>query len=990
MAKSKIEKVGSRPQFSAMEDRINEFWKENKIFEKSVERRPKDRRYSFIDGPPFVSGMPHYGHILVSIAKDIIPRYWTMKGYRVRRVWGWDCHGLPVETQVNEKLGIKSRADVEDTVGVKRYVEECRNYVEQSIADWRWYIEKLGRWVDLDNAYRTMDPEFNESVIWAFKQIWEKGLVYKGKRISLYSTDTSTPVSNFEVAMDDNYEDVEDLAIFVKFPLKSNKFNDVTEGEPLQLVAWTTTAWTIPANFALVVNEDFDYAIVKYNDEYLVVAKNRLEYTFGDLKYEVVKEIKGKQLGGLEYEPAYDFFKEQAKKNDWHVYTSKEVIEEEGTGILHVAPGFGEVDFNIGQELDLSAVVHIDEAGNMLHGDWKGMYIRDASPVIAKNLEKRNRLLRSEKYVHRLPFYRGKNPLIYMAQDSYFIDIQKIKPRMLELQKKINWVPDTFKKRFEYVLENSPDWAISRTRYWATIMPVWESEDGDQIVVGSLEEMTKYTDQIEKVKLDNGKTEYRLDGKKIKLHRDFCDQLVFHKDGKEYHRIPEVLDCWMDSGSVPFAEHHYPFENKEIFENSFPADFIVEYTGQIRAWFNVLFRMSTILFDDVPYKNVVCTGVLFGDDGRKMSKTYQNYPDPKKVLKEKGAEAVRFYLMSTPIMTGGDMEWSDDVLNDKVKEILIPIWNTYRYLSLYANIHNWTPKTTEFTSKNKLDKWIESYMKQTTLEYSKALENYDFPGSISLIQPCIDNISRWWIRRSRDRFSEGNTDALQTLYATLVLFTKTFAPQMPFLTEEMYQNLVVSTQIEDGKESVHLEDYPEIDAKEIDTKLLEDMQKVRNICSNGLKIREDKALKLRQPLLKAYTAVKDNFLKEIIKAELNVKEIEESEKPIDAENLVTNGEDEEYITLDTKLTQELLFEGYINDFVRQYQNARKGGKDIDYGDPVRLIISVEDSDIKEVIRKYLEGNSEELSIEEIKFKDSVEGKQFKLDGTKVTIKVEKI
>jgi isoleucyl-tRNA synthetase len=521
-------------------------------------------------------------------------------------------------------------------------------------------------------------------------------------------------------------------------------------------------------------------------------------------------------------------------------------------------------------------------------------------------------------------------------------------------------------------------------------MPVWESEDGDQIVVGSLEEMTKYTDQIEKVKLDNGKTEYRLDGKKIKLHRDFCDQLVFHKDGKEYHRIPEVLDCWMDSGSVPFAEHHYPFENKEIFENSFPADFIVEYTGQIRAWFNVLFRMSTILFDDVPYKNVVCTGVLFGDDGRKMSKTYQNYPDPEKVLKEKGAEAVRFYLMSTPIMTGGDMEWSDDVLNDKVKEILIPIWNTYRYLSLYANIHNWTPKTTEFTSENKLDKWIESYMKQTTLEYSKALENYDFPGSISLIQPCIDNISRWWIRRSRDRFSEGNTDALQTLYATLVLFTKTFAPQMPFLTEEMYQNLVVSTQIGDGKESVHLEDYPEIDAKEIDKKLLEDMQKVRNICSNGLKIREDKALKLRQPLLKAYTAVKDNFLKEIIKAELNVKEIEESEKPIDAENLVTNGEDEEYITLDTKLTQELLFEGYINDFVRQYQNARKGGKDIDYGDPVRLIISVEDSDIKEVIRKYLEGNSEELSIEEIKFKDSVEGKQFKLDGTKVTIKVEKI
>jgi isoleucyl-tRNA synthetase len=973
-----------------MEDRINEFWKENGIFEKSVENRPEDKRYSFIDGPPFVSGMPHYGHILVSIPKDIIPRYWTMKGYRVRRVWGWDCHGLPIETRVNEKLGIKGRADVEDKIGVKKYVEECRSYVEQGIADWRWYIEKLGRWVDLDNAYRTMDPEFNESVIWAFKQIWDKELIYKGKRVSLYSTDTSTPVSNFEVAMDDNYEDVEDLAIFVKFPLKSEKFADVTDGKPLNLVAWTTTAWTIPANFALVVNKDFDYSIVKYEDEYLVVAKDRLEYTFDDLEYEVVKDIKGEELEGLEYEPAYDFFKDKATSNDWHVYTSEEVIGEEGTGILHVAPGFGEVDFNMGQKWDLSTVVHIDETGNMLHGDWKGMYIREASPVIATDLEDRDKLLRSEKYVHRLPFYRGKNPLIYMAQDSYFIDIQKIKPRMLELQKKINWVPDTFKKRFEYVLENSPDWAISRTRYWATIMPVWESEDGDQIVVGSFEEMMEYTDQIEKVELDNGKIEYRLDGKKIKLHRDFCDQLVFEKDGKEYHRIPEVLDCWMDSGSVPFAEHHYPFENKKAFENSFPADFIVEYTGQIRAWFNVLFRMSLMLFDDVPYKNVVCSGVMFGDDGRKMSKTYQNYPDPEKVLKEKGAEAVRLYLMSTPIMAGGDMEWSDDVLNDKVKEILIPIWNTYRYLSLYANIHNWTPETTEFTSDNKLDKWIESYMKQTTLEYSKALENYDFPGSVSLIQPCIDNISRWWIRRSRDRFSEGNEQALQTLYATLVLFAKTFAPQMPFLTEEIYQNLAIATGVKNSKESIHLELYPEIDNEKIDKELLGDMQKVRNICSNGLKIREDKGLKLRQPLSKAYTAVKDDFLQDIIKAELNVKEIEKSEKPVEGKKLVTNGEHEEYVTLDVELTQDLVFEGHINDFIRQYQNARKRGDNIDYGDPVKLIVSIKDKKIKEVIKKYIEENSKDLDISKLEFVDKLKGKNFKLGESEVVIEVKKV
>jgi isoleucyl-tRNA synthetase len=988
MAKSKIPEVNPRVNFSDMEDRINVFWKENKIFEKSIQSRPEDRRYSFIDGPPFVSGMPHYGHILVSIVKDIVPRYWTMKGYRVRRVWGWDCHGLPIESKVNEKLGIKTRFDVEETIGVNKYVQECRQYVEQGIADWRWYIEKLGRWVDLDNAYKTMDPEFNESVIWAFKKIWDKGLIYKGKRVSLYSTDTSTPVSNFEVAMDDNYEDVEDLAIFVKFPLKTDKFDKYTEGKPLNLVAWTTTAWTIPANFALAVNKDFDYVIVKYNKEYYVVAKDRLEYSFGDFKYQVIADIKGKEFEGIEYEPAYEFFKKEATKNDWHVYLSDEVIGEEGTGILHIAPGFGEVDFNLGQELGLSSIVHIDENGNMLDGDWKGKYIRDASPIIAQDLEKKNKLLREEKYVHRLSFYRGSNPLIYMTQDSYFVDIQKIKPRMLDLQKEINWVPETFKKRFEYVLETAPDWAISRTRYWATIMPIWESEDGDQIVVGSFEEMKKYTDQIESVKKGDGQIEYRLNGKKMKLHRDFCDQLVFKKEGKEYHRIPEVLDCWMDSGSVPFAEHHYPFENEKAFEDSFPADFIVEYTGQIRAWFNVLFRISLMLFDDIPYKNVICHGVMFGDDGRKMSKTYKNYPDPKKTLEEKGAEAVRLYLMSTPIMAGADTSWSNEVLNDQVKDILIPIWNTYRYLSLYSNIHNWSPESVEFTSEYKLDKWIESYMKKTTLEYSRALEEYDIPSSVKLIQPCIDNISKWWIRRSRDRFADGSTDALQTLYATLVLFAKTFAPQMPFLTEEIYQNLVVKTGL-DSKESIHLEIYPEVDEKDVDLKLLDDMQIVRNICSNGLKIREENSLKLRQPLSKAYTAIKDEFLKDIIRAELNVKEIEESEKPIEAETLVTEGKYEEYVTLDTDVTEELLFEGYINDFLRQYQNARKKGDNINYGDPVKLTVGIEDKKMKKVLEDHLKENSQELDIEEYKFTQELGEKSFKLGDTEVSVEVKK-
>ena len=779
------------------------------------------------------------------------------------------------------------------------------------------------------------------------------------------------------------------ITMKIKFPLKTDKFNNITGGQSLNLIAWTTTPWTIPANFALVVNQDFDYSIVRYEGEYFVVATDRLDYTFGDKEYEVVEELKGKEFEGLEYESAYNFFQNQSTKNDWHIYLSSEVIEEEGTGILHIAPGFGEVDFNLGKEFGLSAIVHIDENGNMLDGDWKGVYIREASPMVTEDLKKRGRLFRSESYIHRLPFYRGSNPLIYMAQDSYFIDIQKIKPRMLELQDKINWVPETFKKRFEYVLETSPDWAVSRSRYWATIMPIWENRDGEQIVVGSFEDMMEYTDQIERVQLENGKVEYRLSGKKMSLHRDFCDQIVLKKDGQEYHRIPEVLDCWMDSGSVPFAEHHYPFENKEAFEEAFPADFIVEYTGQIRAWFNVLFRMSLMLFDDVPYKNVICHGVMFGDDGRKMSKSYQNYPDPRQVLEEKGAEAMRLYLMSTPIMSGGDMAWSNELLNDTIKDILIPIWNTYRYLSLYANIHNWSPETIEFTSQDELDKWIESYMKETTLRYSQSLEKYDIPSSVKLIQPCIDNISKWWIRRSRDRFANGDSNALQTLYATLVLFTKTFAPQMPFLSEEIYQNLLVKTGL-NKEESVHLEKYPEIKEIEINKQLLNDMQIVRDICSYGLKIREDNGLKLRQPLSKAYTSIDNEFLQEIIKAELNVENIETSVKPVEGENLITNGQYEEYVTLDVELTEELLSKGYINDFVRQYQNARKQGKDIDYGDMVDLVISLSDNTLKTVLEEYLTNNSQTLYIKEFKFADNLDERKFKLGDVDVSIKVEKI
>jgi len=832
-----------------------------------------------------------------------------------------------------------------------------------------------------------MDPEFNESVIWAFKQMWEKGYVYKGKRVSLYSTDTSTPVSNFEVGMDDTYEDVEDLSIFVKFTLKTDKFAKETNGEPVKLVAWTTTPWTIPANFALVVNENFVYSLVKYKNEYLVVAKDRLEYTFGTEEYEVVSEFTGKDFYGLEYEPAYDYFKETATKNDWHVYMSEEVVMDEGTGVLHVAPGFGEVDFKMGKDWGLSDTVHIDEVGNMKNDPWKGVYIREASPLVAKDLEEKGLLLRSEVYLHRLPFYRGKNPLIYMTQDSYFIDIQKIKQKMLDLAPEVNWIPKTFEKRFNNVLETSPDWSVSRSRYWATIMPIWVNEKGEQIIVGSFDEMMEYTDQIEKKVNENGKTEYFLDGEKLTLHRDMCDKIVLKKDGIEYHRIPEVLDCWMDSGSVPFAEHHYPFENKEAFEEAFPADFIVEYTGQIRAWFNVLFRLSVILFDKIPYKNVICHGVMFGTDGRKMSKSFHNYPDPKETLEKFGGEALRLYFMSTPVMAGGDINWSDDLLKDQIKDVLLPIWNTYRYLTMYSNIHNWTPTTTEFTSNADLDKWIESYMKNVAIEYSKALENYDIPSSVKLIQPCVDNISKWWIRRSRNRFASGDENALQTLYATMVLFVKTFAPQMPFLTEEIYQNLVVNTGVSNGKESVHLEDYPVFSEEEVDHELLEKMELVREISSNGLKAREDSGRNLRQPLVEAYIGSDDELVKNIVQEELNVKEVKYSKEPISGDDYVTFGEYEKYVTLNIAINEELEAEGLRNDFLRKYRDLRKKSG-LKLEDKISLKISFEDDAQEKALREYIEKSKEELSVKEVSFGEKGENsKEIVLNEKKIYIEI---
>lgn len=903
--------VSSQVSLPELEEKIIDFWKEDQTFQKSIDQRSGDNLFSFVDGPPFVSGLPHYGHLLTSIAKDVVPRFQTMLGKRVRRVWGWDCHGLPIEEKVNKIFGIRSNAELEKKLGVEKYVQACRKYVQSTTDEWRWYIEKIGRWVDMDNAYYTMDVKFMESVIWAFKQIYKRGLIYKGKRTSLFSTDTSTPVSNFEVAMDvSNYRDVEDLSVFVKYELE--KVPDFLKvDDKVSLVIWTTTAWSIPANFAIAVNDKIKYVLVEYQDEYLIVAEARLKQVFKTKKVKIKNKFLGSELAGLKYKSIYDFFDTQ-NSQDFIVYLSDEVMVDEGTGLLHIAPAFGEVDFELGKKHQLSEERDIDDEGKMTVGPWKGIYLRKASPLIAEDLDKKGHLLRSENYIHRLPFYRGKNPLIYMAQESYFINIQKIKKRILELNKDINWIPSSLKYgRFAKTVEDSPDWCISRNRYWATIMPIWKSADGDEIVIGSLEELADLTDQITKQEIEGGH-KYFFEGRPMDLHRDVCDKIVLTKNGKKYHRIPEVLDVWMDSGSVPFAEYHYPFEQKINFELAKPADFIIEYNPQVRAWFTVLMRISTMIFDEAAFKNAIGHGTIAGNDGRKMSKSFGNYPDPKMFMEKYGADALRLYMMSAPVMKGEDMNFSEEGIAENYKILLI-LLNSYKFFVDYALLDDWSCEK-DGGNLGVLDRWILAELTDLCIKLKSALDKYEVPKAAGLIKKFINDFSTWYIRRSRDKVGpeadkNSRNTVLSVMYGVLVTFSKLAAPLIPFITEEIYKNLT-------GEESVHLADYPAGDKKLLDLKLLKDMEQVREVVEKGHGARKQAAIKLRQPLGKLIYVSQLKLSAEfegVIQEELNVKKVEYKKS---ADKQIS-------VQLNTKITSQLKAEGEARDLIRQVQQMRK-------------------------------------------------------------------
>lgn len=937
--------------FAQQEQKTAQFWRENKTFEKSVQQRPADNSYVFYDGPPFISGLPHYGHLLGSIAKDVIPRYQTMKGKRIERVWGWDAHGLTVENKVQKKLGIKNRRDIEK-FGLDRFTQECYTYTSETSAEWPWYIEKIGRWVDMDNAYKTIDQNYMESVMWVFKQIYDKGLIYQGVRTSMYCTTCGTPVSNFEVAMDNTYKDVEDPAVTIKFRVTTKgNYKDAF------LLAWTTTPWTLPSNRALVVDANEEYVVVEQNGEKFILAQKRYEAVFADMsESKVVSTVKGADLIGLQYEPLFTFFTSNAEK-DFRVYEYEGMVTtEEGTGIVHSAPGFGSVDTEMGYHYGLEIMLKIDDEGKFVAGNagtnpFEGQYYSKANPLIMANLNERGLVFKEETIVHRFPFHdRCDTLLIQRAQNSWFINVKKIKDQLFANNENINWVPDHVKYgRFKQGIEQAPDWCISRSRFWSTPMPVWQAEDGEHHVVGSVAELEE------------------LSGQKVKdLHRPYIDEITFEKNGKKFTRIPEVLDSWFDAASMPYAQFHYPFENKEKFEKDFPGDYIVEYVAQTRAWFYVMHVVSTIVSESNSFKNVISTGTLMGNDGRKMSKTYGNYTDPKEVLETIGGDSLRLYFMASSLMSGEGTNFDIVEIKNRSKKVLSPLWNTLRYFVTYANSNDFNSSKV-VQSDHVLDVWIKARLAQTVGAIDVNLGNYLTVPATKAVEEFVDDLSRWYVRRSRDRISSGDMQALSTLYTVLYDFSKAAAPIIPFITEEIYQVL----KGENDSESVHLEMFPQYaELFDSDKIVLEQMNVVRDICTVGNSIRMTSQVSVKQPLQTIYVTggasfeVNNESLLELVKDELNVKNVEfVAEMPADVEKLSDSVMSGSICgAMDLTLTEELRLEGVARELVRTIQELRKE-KGLNVADKVDVVYEETEDNVRAVelfgdeIKKKVGANS---------------------------------
>ena len=887
---------------------------------------------------------------------------------------------MPAEHLVEKQLKIKQKNDIEKEVGIEKFNQTCHNTVCEMSDSWEDVIEKIGRWVDYHNAYRTMDSDYIESVWWAFKELYNKGLVYEDVRISLYCPRCETPLANFEIAMDNSYQDVTDPSVFVKFKLTSGPY----KGD--SLLVWTTTPWTLPANTALAVGEDLVYSRIKTGKrETIIIAQERLEELPGE--HAVMEELKGKDLEGASYAPPFNEFHHKGgeEKNLHKVFTADFVTTEEGSGIVHMAPAFGEDDFKLSKERDIPIIENLDSQSRFVEGPWKGKKAWEANQEIIDDLKEKKILFLEREITHSYPFcHRCKEKLIYKTQPAWFLNVQKIKEKMIERNEEINWQPEHLKHgRFLKGLESAPDWTISRDRYWASPMPVWRCDKCKKLkVIGSFEEL------------------YQLSGQKLKdYHRPYIDRVDFkcECDGT-YKRIPQVLDCWFESGAMPFAERHYPFENQDDFTKKFPADYISEYLGQTRAWFYVLHVLAVALFDKPAFKNVVTTGVIGGEDGRKMSKSLGNYTDPKEVLEQYGGDALRFYLMSSPIMEGKNINFTVKDVAEVKRGVMATFWNSYSFFVTYALVdkydHTEPKKILEENPTNVLDRWILSELNLLIRDFEASMENYQITKAARLIPEFAHKLSNWYIRRSRRRFWKAKNDknkkaAYDTLYEVLVKLSQVMAPFMPFVSEVVYQNLT-------REESVHLTNYPACDKRMIDESLMKNMNQVRDVVKEALALRAKAQIKVRQPLARLYLnqkeIVEDEDLKKIIAEEINVKnvtfaETEDLKKKEEPEELVLKEEGDLCLALDPKLTEKLEQEGQAREIIRNVQEMRrKAGFQVDD----RIILAYEGAETVFNNFGYLitrETLTKDLHIG--KMADAELSKDAKINGEKIYLAVKK-
>ena len=1001
-----------------MEGEIADFWEAEKIFEKTLEASKNQPAYVFYDGPPFATGTPHYGHIVGSIIKDVVPRYWTMKGRYVERKWGWDCHGLPIENIAEKALNITHKKEIEE-MGVEKFNETCRSKVLSYVAEWKKVMKKLGRWADMENSYRTMDLPYMESVWWVFKKLWEKGLIYEGYRSMHICPRCETTLSQSEVA--EGYKDIKDLSAIAEFELvdEPNTF----------VLAWTTTPWTLLGNVALAVGEDIEYAELNVefknsniNKKY-IVAKNRISEIINTIGSSVdsnvvnalksgptdffqiehsnfvrtLKIIKGRDLVGRSYKPLFNFpsyEKLKNKENGWKVYPADFVTTEEGTGIVHIAPAFGEDDLNLGKKNNLPFIQHVGMDGLIKEGcgEFSGLSVKPIEDTqktdveIIKYLAKNNLLFKKEKYAHSYPHcWRCETPLLNYATSSWFISVEKIKERALELAKDIDWSPEHIKEgRFGNWLEGARDWSISRQRYWASVIPIWKCDHCETLkIIGSVKELED------------------LSGQKITdIHKHVVDGVTFACEKCEagkMKRIPDVLDTWFDSGSMPYAQKHYPFENEEAFKKGFPAEFIAEGVDQTRCWFYYLHLIATAICDSRAFNQVIVNGIVLAEDGKKMSKRLNNYPDPALVMDKYGADALRLYLMSSPVVAAENLNFKESDVSDIARGPLRMLWNSYSFFVLYAEIDKWAPKFGE-KSQNLLDQWIISELNVLIMGVNGYMENYELHKAARLFPKFIDNLSNWYIRRSRKRFwkSEDDKDknnAYETLWLVLTELSKLMAPFTPFISEEIYKNLT-------QKESVHLEKFPESDKSLIDEKLNLRMESVRNAIKAGLEIRASEKIKVRQPLEYLVTNCEDfKYFEDIFIEELNVGRIdfmeiiEKDKKGVVFRNINIYPEANiidvtKLIGINTEITEDLKLEGQAREIIRFIQEMRKGaGYDVDN----RIKICY--NGLLAVWEKFGEEiKHETLAIEAQK--GFLEGydktEEMKIDGETVTVGIKKI